>query len=78
MCDPVGECCADGKWVGFNVRANRMAQFIALLDEAGLTERQGNGIRLLPENDAFEPIFVPPETDGFSIAGKVVGLMRRF
>jgi len=35
-------------------------------------------IRLLPENDAFEPIVVPHDSDSFSIAGKVVGLMRRF
>jgi repressor LexA len=35
-------------------------------------------IRLLPENDAFEPIIVPLDAVDFSIAGKVVGLMRRF
>ncbi len=35
-------------------------------------------IRLLPENDAFEPIVVLPDADGFRIAGKVVGLMRSF
>ena len=28
--------CADGKWVGLNVRARGMAEFIALLDEAGV------------------------------------------
>ena len=37
-----------------------------------------DGIRLLPENEAFDPIVIPPDADGFSIAGKVVGLMRRF
>ena len=28
--------CADGKWVGVNVLANRLAEFIELLDEAGV------------------------------------------
>jgi repressor LexA len=35
------------------------------------------GVRLVPANDAFRPIVVAPETDGFHLAGKVVGLMRR-
>lgn len=35
-------------------------------------------IRLLPANEAFQPIVVPSDTADFSIAGKVVGLMRRF
>ena len=35
-------------------------------------------IRLLPENESFEPIIVPWDAVDFSIAGKVVGLMRRF
>jgi len=35
-------------------------------------------IRLLPENEAFDPIIVPWDAVDFSIAGKVVGLMRRF
>ena len=54
---------------------------VALIGEEATVKRYSpdcDGIRLLPENDAFEPIFVSPETDGFSIAGKVVGLMRRF
>ena len=34
-------------------------------------------IRLLPENESFEPIIVPWDAVDFSIAGKVVGLMRR-
>tara|TARA_Y100001978_G_scaffold165077_1_gene152341 strand:+ start:1983 stop:2612 length:630 start_codon:yes stop_codon:yes gene_type:complete len=39
----------------------------------------GDGcIRLLPANEAFQPIIVPSDTADFSIAGKVVGLMRRF
>lgn len=39
--------------------------------------RQGNGVRLQPENDAFEPILVSPDDGEFGIAGKVVGLLRR-
>ena len=35
-------------------------------------------IRLLAANEAFQPIVVPSDTADFSIAGKVVGLMRRF
>ena len=54
---------------------------VALIGEEATVKRyspDSDGIHLLPENDAFEPIFVSSEADGFSIAGKVVGLMRRF
>ena len=54
---------------------------VALIGEEATVKRyapDSDGIRLLPENDAFKPIVVSPETDDFSIAGKVVGLMRRF
>ena len=54
---------------------------VALLDDEATVKRYApdpDCIRLLPENEAFEPIVVPADTDGFSIAGKVVGLMRRF
>ena len=54
---------------------------VALIGEEATVKRyapDSDGIRLLPENDAFKPIIVSPETDDFSIAGKVVGLMRRF
>ena len=53
---------------------------VALIGEEATVKRyspDSDGIRLLPENDAFEPIVVSPETDDFSIAGKVVGLIRR-
>ncbi len=33
---------------------------------------------LQPENDEFEPISVTPESGDFRLAGKIVGLMRRF
>ena len=54
---------------------------VALIGEEATVKRYSpdcDRIRLLPENDAFKPIVVSPETDDFSIAGKVVGLMRRF
>ena len=54
---------------------------VALLGDEATVKRyspDSDCIRLLPENEAFEPIIVPPDTDGFRIAGKVVGLMRRF
>ena len=53
---------------------------VALIGEEATVKRyspDSDGIRLLPETDAFDPIVVSPEADDFSIAGKVVGLMRR-
>lgn len=50
-------------------------------DEATVKRLQFNGsegiIRLMPENDAYEPIEVNPDVDEFRIAGKIVGLMRK-
>ena len=40
--------------------------------------RDGTNVRLMPENDAYEPIVVSRKSDSFRIAGKIVGLMRRF
>ena len=54
---------------------------VALLGDEATVKRyhpDQNCIRLMPENEAFEPIIVPHEAENFSIAGKVVGLMRRF
>jgi repressor LexA len=54
---------------------------VALLGEEATVKRyapDSDCIRLLPENDAFEPIVVSHDAEDFSIAGKVVGLMRRF
>lgn len=36
------------------------------------------GVRLMPENEAFQPIVVEKGRQDFRIAGRVVGLMRRF
>ena len=38
--------------------------------------REKDGVRLQPENELYGPIFVP--YDKVEIAGKVIGLMRRF
>ncbi len=54
---------------------------VALIDNEATVKRyapESDVIRLLPENDAFEPIVVSRETTNFSIAGKVVGLTRQF
>jgi len=39
--------------------------------------RDGERIRLQPENSDFEPIYVGRKSGDFRIAGKVVGLLRR-
>jgi len=54
---------------------------VALLNDDATVKRYApdpDGIQLLPANEAFDPIVVPPNTEGFRIAGKVVSLMRRF
>lgn len=40
--------------------------------------REGQQVRLMPENDAYPPIIIHPQEESFRIAGKIVGLMRRF
>lgn len=45
-------------------------------DKSGAGEDEGK-IRLQPENEDFEPIWVDRNSPEFYIAGKVVGLMRR-
>ncbi|MDH3892789.1 MAG: transcriptional repressor LexA [candidate division Zixibacteria bacterium] len=53
---------------------------VAIIGEEATVKRyfpEGKRIRLQPENDAFEPIFVDKRSGEFRIAGKVVGLMRR-
>jgi repressor LexA len=54
---------------------------VAIIDEEATVKRyyqDGNHVRLMPENDAYEPIIVNPSSESFRIAGKIVGLMRRF
>jgi repressor LexA len=38
----------------------------------------GNRIRLQPENDKYQPILVGKKSGEFRLAGRVVGLLRRF
>lgn len=40
--------------------------------------KEAGQIRLQPENDSFKPILVTEDSGEFQIAGKIVGLMRRF
>jgi repressor LexA len=53
---------------------------VAIIGDEATVKRfflEEDRIRLEPENEAFGPIIVEPETPGFYIAGKVVGLLRR-
>ncbi len=53
---------------------------VAIIGEEATVKRyfpERGKIRLQPENDSFEPIWVDKNSPQFSIAGKVVGLMRR-
>ena len=54
---------------------------VAIIDDEATVQRfypEPDGARLLPANDAFDPIVVTEGSDEFRIAGRVVSLMRRF
>ncbi len=54
---------------------------VAVIGEEATVKRyfpEAGRVRLIPENEAFEAIEVRPGRDDFRIAGKIVGLMRRF
>lgn len=54
---------------------------VAILGEEATVKRYVPGLNkvtLMPENEAYEPIVVGRRSPSFRIAGKVVGLMRRF
>ncbi|MDA0747565.1 MAG: transcriptional repressor LexA [bacterium] len=54
---------------------------IAVIGEEATVKRyfqEGRQVRLMPENEAFQPILVDSSREDFRIAGKIVGLMRRF
>ena len=40
--------------------------------------REGAHVKLMPENDAYQPIVLGKNHESFRIAGKIVGLMRSF
>ncbi len=61
--------------------ANKGDIVVAIVDGEATIKRYmpGNGLIILqPENNEFKPISVTPESGEFRIAGRVVGLMRRF
>jgi len=52
---------------------------VALVDDEATVKRffrEKDRITLKPENDAFPPLVIEPEQEGFRIIGKVVGLYR--
>jgi repressor LexA len=67
------------------VRKQSVAQkgdiVVAIIDGEATVKRyypEGKQIRLQPENDRFEPILVNRRSGEFRIAGKVIGLLRKF
>jgi len=67
------------------VRKQRVAQrgeiVVAIVDGEATVKRyfpEEKRIRLQPENDDYQPIWVNKRSGEFRIAGKVVGLLRRF
>jgi repressor LexA len=60
--------------------ANKGDIVVAIIGGEATVKRyfpESKRIRLQPENDDFEPIFVGKKDGEFRIAGKVVGLLRR-
>jgi len=54
---------------------------VAIIGDEATVKRylpEGNRIVLKPENDSYEPIIVDKRSPDFRIAGKVVGLIRKF
>ena len=54
---------------------------VAIIGEEATVKRyfpEGNRIRLQPENERMDPIYVNRRSGEFRIAGRVVGLMRRY
>jgi repressor LexA len=54
---------------------------IALLDDEATVKRfykEKDRVRLQPENQTMQPIYVPIDDPGFRIIGKVKGLLRRY
>ena len=54
---------------------------VAIIGEEATVKRyypNGGEVRLVAENEAFEPIIVDARREDFRIAGRIVGLLRRF
>ncbi|MDP6702269.1 MAG: S24 family peptidase [Candidatus Latescibacteria bacterium] len=63
------------------VTADRGEIVVAIIEDEATVKRfyqDPEGVRLEPENETFRPIHVTADSGEFRIAGKVVGLMRRF
>ena len=61
--------------------ADRGEIVVAVIEDEATVKRfypEQGGIRLEPENETFCPIHVTADSGEFRIAGKVVGLIRRF
>ena len=60
--------------------ADRGDIIVAIIEEEATVKRyvpERGYIKLMPENDAFDPIVLRQPSQHFRIAGKVIGLMRR-
>jgi repressor LexA len=54
---------------------------VAIIGEEATVKRyypNGGEVRLVAENEAFDPIVVDARQEDFRIAGRIVGLLRRF
>jgi len=54
---------------------------VALMEDEATVKyfyHEGNRIRLQPANDEMEPFYIEKEKIGLHIAGKVVGMMRKY
>ena len=54
---------------------------VAIIGEEATVKRyypNGGEVRLVAENEAFDPIIVDARREDFRIAGRIVGLLRRF
>ena len=61
--------------------ANKGDIIVAIIGEEATVKRyypEGTRIRLMPENPSYRPIVVNRYSPEFRIAGKVVGLIRKF
>lgn len=61
--------------------AERNDIVVAMINGEATVKRyipEGHKVRLQPANDAFDPIIVSKRSGDFQIAGKVVGLIRKF
>ena len=61
--------------------ANQGEIVVAIIGEEATVKtyyKEDDRIRLQPENDDFDPIFVDKNSPEFRISGKVVGLVRKF